>query len=69
VNECFPILNAMLVPDEVRSELYPSITPVNTFRTIFRVLFGDDLPNLDDRSWYSPYNLPFEFAEVTAKLK
>lgn len=67
--ECFPILNAMLVPEEVQSELYPEITPVNTFRTLFRVLFGDQMPNLEDKSWYSPYNVPFEFTDVTARLK
>ena len=69
VTESFPILNAYLVPDSVRKELYPSITPVNTFRTILRTLFKDDLPNLPDRSWYSPYGRPLEFTEVTDRLK
>ncbi len=65
IQECFPILNALLVPDEVKTELYPDITPVNTFRTVFRVLLGDELSNLADRSWYSPYGRPLEFTEVT----
>ncbi|HJP82532.1 MAG TPA: sulfatase-like hydrolase/transferase, partial [Fimbriimonadaceae bacterium] len=67
IDECFPILNAYLVPDAVKRQLYPSITPVNSFRTIFRALFGDNLPNLPDRSWYSPYGRPLEFTEVTKK--
>lgn len=68
IHECFPILNAYLVPDNVQKELYASITPVNTFRTIFRTMFGDDLPDLPDRSWYSPYGAPLTFTEVTQKL-
>ncbi|MBC8063721.1 MAG: hypothetical protein H7Y17_02745 [Chlorobia bacterium] len=69
VNECFPILNAYLVPEAVKSKLYPGITPVNTFRAIFREMFGDSLPNLPDRSWYSPYPQPLEFTEVTSQVK
>lgn len=69
VGECFPILNAYLVPDSVREELYPEITPVNSFRTLFRTLFEDDLPNLEDRSWYSPYGRPLEFTEVTERIE
>ncbi len=69
VGECFPILNAYLVPDSVREELYPEITPVNSFRTVFRRLLGDDLPNLEDRSWYSPYGRPLEFTEVTERIE
>lgn len=69
VHECFPILSAYLVPAKVRAELYPEITPVNSFRTVLRAMFGDDLPNLPDRSWYSPYGLPLNFTEVTERLK
>lgn len=68
IHECFPILNAYLVPDNVQKELYASITPVNTFRTIFRTMFGDNLPDLPDRSWYSPYGAPLNFTEVTQRL-
>lgn len=68
IHECFPILNAYLVPENVQKELYASITPVNTFRTIFRTMFGDNLPDLPDRSWYSPYGAPLNFTEVTQRL-
>lgn len=50
------ILNAMLVPEDVKSELYPSISPVNTFRVLLRELFDADLPTLPDRSFYNWYN-------------
>ncbi len=50
--ERMSILNAYLVPDAVRAELYPSITPVNSFRAIDRVLFGEAADPLPDESWY-----------------
>ncbi len=36
--ERLAILNAYLVPDQVRTRLYPDITPVNSFRLIFATL-------------------------------
>lgn len=50
------ILNAMLVPEEVRSDLYPSISPVNTFRVLLRELVDADTPSLPDRSFYNWYD-------------
>ena len=52
VKERMSILNAYLVPDGVRALLYPSITPVNTFRAIDRGLFGEAVDLLPDESWY-----------------
>ncbi|AIE83987.1 hypothetical protein [Fimbriimonas ginsengisoli] len=69
VNEVFPILNAYYVPPKIREKLYPTITPVNTFRTILREQFGQSLPNLADRSFYSSWTWPFRFNEVTERLK
>ena len=69
INEVFPNLNAYLVPKPVQDALYPTITPVNSFRTIFRVMFGENLPNLPDRSWYSSWSWPFRFQEVTSQIK
>ena len=50
--ERMSILNAYLVPDGVRGLLYPSITPVNTFRAIDRGLFDEQVELLPDESWY-----------------
>jgi hypothetical protein len=69
LEEVFPILNAYLVPDEIRKDLHPDITPVNSFRTILRDLFGEDLPPLPNRSWYSTFPLPYDFTEVTSRLQ
>lgn len=37
------ILNAYYVPKEMRADLYRSISPVNTFRLMFRDVFGLDI--------------------------
>jgi len=42
------ILNAYHIPFEWENKLYPTITPVNTFRNIFNGLFQDSLPILKD---------------------
>ena len=57
------ILNAYLFPDQSYEELYPSITPVNTFRIIFNKYLGKDYSLLDDVSWNSTYSEPFAFQE------
>jgi hypothetical protein len=38
------ILNAILVREDCRSMLYPSITPVNTFRVVFNCYFARNSP-------------------------
>ncbi|HSA99255.1 MAG TPA: hypothetical protein VLE49_01305 [Anaerolineales bacterium] len=53
------ILYAISLPGhENDNTVYPSISPVNTFRVIFNTYFGTDLPLLEDRSylmyWYDP---------------
>ncbi|MBN2115881.1 MAG: hypothetical protein JW730_04890 [Anaerolineales bacterium] len=49
------ILNAYYLPgiqaDEV---LYPSITPVNSFRVVLNSYFGQNLPLLEDNSYFAP---------------
>jgi hypothetical protein len=56
------ILNTYLVPDEVKAQLYPGITPVNSFRLLFDVYFGAGYGLLPDRSYYSNYATPYEYA-------
>ncbi len=42
------ILNAYHIPNSSKTQPYPSITPVNSFRLIFNGLFNDSLPLLKD---------------------
>jgi hypothetical protein len=63
--ERFGILNAYYFPDQDYTLLYPSITPVNSFRVLLNQFFGQDYALLPDRHYYSPWGYPFDFVEVT----
>lgn len=52
--ETLPILNAYLLPEGGERFLYPSITPVNTFRLISNIYFGTNFKLLPDRSYVAP---------------
>lgn len=68
LQEVFPILNAFYVPDSIREDLRPDITPVNTFRLVYRELFRLDLPDLPERNYYTTWPRPFDFIDVTNKV-
>jgi hypothetical protein len=63
--ERFSMLNAYYFPDQDYSRLYPSISPVNSFRVLLDQFFGGDYGLLPDRHYYSQWNYPFKFIEVT----
>jgi hypothetical protein len=51
-----PILNAYYLPGIQNNELYPTISPVNTFRLIFNEYFGGQYEFLQDNS-FDIYNI------------
>jgi hypothetical protein len=55
------ILNAYYLPGYDEAGSYASISPVNTFRVIFNRYFGGSYPLLDDITYVSLYDHPFEF--------
>jgi hypothetical protein len=57
-------LIAYYFPNDGARVLYPTITPVNTFRLVFDTYFGQNLPLLPDASYYSSYEELFKFTEV-----
>jgi hypothetical protein len=61
-------LNAYFLPGADTS-LYPTITPVNTFRIILNEYFGQSLKLLDDVSLYSDYTDPFNFKVIQNTCK
>lgn len=64
------ILNAYHLPGVGHAPLYPSISPVNTFRLIFDLYFGGELPLLPDRSFaFQDWNHPYVFIDVTDRLR
>jgi hypothetical protein len=48
----FPNLNAYYLPGKGSQKIYPSITPVNTFRIIFDTYFGGTYGLLPDQSFH-----------------
>jgi hypothetical protein len=63
-NDQFKILNAYYLPG-YNNLLYPTISPVNTFRLIFDTYLGADYPLLDDISYESPVPYVFNFSTVS----
>ncbi|HPJ40127.1 MAG TPA: sulfatase-like hydrolase/transferase, partial [Spirochaetota bacterium] len=62
--ERFPILNAYYCNDAMRKQLYPSISPVNSFRVLLNSYFGAKLPLLPDRRFFSKITSPFDLTPV-----
>jgi hypothetical protein len=60
----FKILNAYYLPGH-NNLLYPTISPVNTFRLIFDTYLGANYPLLDDTSYESPVPYVFDFSKVS----
>jgi len=59
----FKILNAYYLPGH-NDLLYPTISPVNTFRLIFDTYMGVDYPPLEDVSYASPVPYVFNFSKI-----
>jgi hypothetical protein len=65
----FAILNAYYLPTG-SERLYPSITPVNSFRVLLNEYFGLDMAVLPDRSFIFPdYQHLYEFTDVTRRVR
>ncbi|MDQ3879604.1 MAG: LTA synthase family protein [Chloroflexota bacterium] len=70
LEEKFRILNAYYLPSADTSELYASITPVNSFRVVFNAYFGTDLPLLPDRSFmFTDDAALYDEIDVTEQLQ
>jgi hypothetical protein len=67
-HERLSIFNVYYLPDGGDEVLYPTITPVNSFRVIFDTYFGASLEILPDRVFYSQYSKPYSFFEVTDEV-
>lgn len=69
LQERYGILNAYLVPSQIRAQLNDQTEPVNTFRIVLRTLFDLNLPNLEERQIYATYEDVFKFKDVTAAVR
>ena len=65
LKERYSILNAYYFPDKNYKALYPTITPVNSFRVIFNQYFGGDFELLDDKNYYAGWFTPYVYTDVS----
>lgn len=65
--ERYGILNAYYFPDQDYDNLYPEITPVNSFRVVLNQYFDGDYPLEEDRSFFLPWKSP-DVVEVTEDI-
>jgi len=66
------ILNAYLLPEKCKHELYPSISPVNTFRVVLNCLFNTSYELLPDKTYECPHRKPYnltDFTEMVSTMK
>lgn len=63
------ILNAYYLPGVDTTELYQSISPVNSFRLIFNLYFDTDFKLLPDQSYGYEKAYPYKFFDVTERLR
>ncbi len=66
--ERFSILNAYYLPGIGSSMLYPSISPVNSFRVLLNEALGSEFQLLDDTSYFSTITDISNFVDVTRQL-
>lgn len=61
------IFNAYYLPgsDHAQGIIYNSVTPVNSFRLIFNHYFQAGYPILPDKSYFSSFENPYHFIDVT----
>jgi sulfatase-like protein len=66
----FPNLSTFYLPGVSHAGLYPTITPVNFFRLVFRLYFGADLPTLPDRNYvFRSVRSLYDFTDVTDRVR
>jgi len=65
LRERLNILNAMYLPEGGSKLLYDEISPVNTFRCILKFYFDKGFKLLEDKHYYSSYESPYKFLDVT----
>jgi len=65
LKERFSILNAIYLPLGGEKALYPTLSPVNTFRIILDYYFGTQLGLYPDLHYFSTRSHPYNFIDVT----
>jgi hypothetical protein len=67
--ERLAIFNAIRLPGGESTVLYDGMTPVNTFRLLFNQYLGTELELLEDESYFSTWDQPYVFINVTDEVR
>jgi len=65
--ERLEIMNAYYIPSGTE-QLYQTITPVNSFRVVLDQTISSDYGLVEDKSYFSTIEKPFDFSDVTEVL-
>lgn len=69
LREKMEILNTFYLPGVKNPPLYPSISPVNSFRVVFNTYFGTNLPLLPDEHFvFRDESHLYDFSNVTTRV-
>ncbi len=69
LKERMRIFTACYLPPNNNGIMYESITSANVFRIIFNKYFEADYKLLDDQSYFSTYERPYKFVNVTETVE
>ena len=69
MKEQHAILNTYYFPGGKYELLYPSVTPVNSFRIVLNTFFNGEYELLSDRNYFIPHARPYDFVDVTDRVK
>ena len=70
LKEKLGILNAYYLPSIDKEALYPYVTPVNSFRLVFNLYFGENYKLLPDKNYiFEDINHLYKYTEVTDRLR
>ena len=63
------ILNTYYLPGVKKDALYPSISPVNSFRVLFNLYFNTNLELLPDKVYGHRDDYPYRLYDITDKVR
>jgi hypothetical protein len=64
MKERLSIFAAYYLPDDASQQMPANMTPVNTFRILFNSYFGADFELLENKSYFSEWETPYDFMRV-----
>ena len=65
IKEKISILNAIYVPNKDELKISDAVSPVNTFRIVLNYILKTNTPLLENKSYISDFETPYNFIDVT----